>query len=298
MHSPVYVTKSDGRTELFDESKLVASLTKAGAPQHTVSEIIEKVENTMRSGISTTEIYRQAFSFLKTKSHPVAARYSIRRAMFELGPDGFPFEKFIARIFNMWGYEAITGQILMGSCVSHEVDVVAWKGNSLAMTEAKFHNEYGLKSDIKVALYVKARFDDLAGQTFEFGGKERRLTERYIFTNTKFSEAAIKYGECNGLKLISWDHPREGNLHNLIERNEMQPITCIASLTHEEKQELIRTGILLCSDLISNQDQLRNIVRSPEKIAKIMEESRVVLHSFQNTSETEHVSGASIGLPA
>ena len=85
-----------------------------------------------------------------------------------LARDGFPFEKFVARLFNVWGYDTITDQTVMGSCVDHEVDVVAWKGNDLAMVEAKFHNEFGLKSDSKVVLYVKARYDDSGAHGFRF----------------------------------------------------------------------------------------------------------------------------------
>jgi hypothetical protein len=297
MNHPIYVTKSDGSVEPFDESKLAYSLKKAGAPNDAIGEIIETVEKDMHSGISTTDIYRQAFSLLKHRSDHAAVRYSIRRAMFELGPEGFPFEKFVARIFALWGYEAITGQTLMGSCVSHEVDVVAWKGDELAMTEAKFHNEYGLKSDVKVALYVKSRFDDLAGQKFEYGGRVRHLTERFIFTNTKFTDAAIKYGECNGLKMVSWDHPQGSSLHNIIERNGLHPITCLTTLTHEEKRQLIGAEVITCADLIHNPSIMKNMIRPASRDEAVIAEAKLVIGSMQSNVSASPVSGSSIGLP-
>ena len=161
MNHLINIKKSDGTTELFEEEKLVNSLKRVNAPDQAIDEIVDEVETRMREGMGTDEIYRQAFQLLKKHSYHVAAKYSIRRAMLELGPDGFPFEKFVARIFNIWGYETLTDQNVVGACVEHEVDVVAWKGDELAMSEAKYHNEFGLKSDLKVSLYVKARFDDL-----------------------------------------------------------------------------------------------------------------------------------------
>ena len=155
MNHLITVTKSDGTKQLFEEEKLMQSLRRAGAPVEATEDIIEEVEEGMHDGMTTTEIYARAFELLKKHSHHAAVKYSIRRALFELGPDGFPFEKFVARLFNVWGYETITDQTVMGSCVDHEVDVVAWKGNDLAMVEAKFHNEFGLKSDLKVVLYVR-----------------------------------------------------------------------------------------------------------------------------------------------
>ena len=62
----------------------------------------------------------------------------------------------------------------------------------------KFHNELGMKSDLKVALYVKARVDDLKKHKAERG--ERPIDEGWIITNTKFSKMAVQYANCNGMK--------------------------------------------------------------------------------------------------
>ena len=71
-------------------------------------------------------------------------------------------EKYIAKIFQAWGYETLTDQTILGNCVSHEIDIIAWNNEKLIMVEAKFHNELGTKSDVKIALYIKARFEDLS----------------------------------------------------------------------------------------------------------------------------------------
>ena len=50
--------------------------------------------------MSTGEIYTHAFSSLRRHEKPVALKYSIRKAVTELGPSGFPFEKFISELFK------------------------------------------------------------------------------------------------------------------------------------------------------------------------------------------------------
>jgi len=101
--------------------------------------------------------------------------------------------------------------------VPHEVDVVAYNAKKLIMIEAKFHNELGTKSDLKVVLYIKARFDDLAENVFNYGGQNRKITDSWLVTNTKFSSTAIHYGVCKNLTMIGWNYPEKGNLQDMIE---------------------------------------------------------------------------------
>jgi len=277
MNHLVSVIKSDGTKQLFEEEKLIQSLKRVGANEEATEDIVDEIEKEMRDGMTTTEIYSHAFELLKKHSHHAAVKYSMRRAIFELGPDGFPFEKFVARIFNVWGYEAVTDQIVMGSCVDHEVDVVAWKDKELAMVEAKFHNEIGTKSDLKVVLYIKARCDDLSQSIFNFGGAERKLTERWLVTNTKFTDKAVKYGECNNLKMIGWNYPQEANLQKIIEKYSLHPITSLSSLSHNQKRDLIGRGALLCSDITKTPQFIHDIGADDAMTTKVLEECQVII---------------------
>jgi hypothetical protein len=278
MNHLIYITKSDGTKQLFEEEKLINSLRHAGASDESIDEITEKVEMGMKDGMTTNEIYGHAFSLLRKRSVPTAVKYSVRRALAELGPDGFPFEKFVARIFHAWGYETLTDQQIMGSCIEHEVDVVAWRSDALAMVEAKFHHEFGLKSDVKVALYVKARFDDIAGNEFDFGGRKRKLNERWLFTNTKFTEQAVKYGACTKLKLIGWNYPSSGNLHSIIDKFKLHPVTCITALSYQHKRDLVGRNVITCADVIKRTDILKEIgIRSEEEIGKIVAEAKEII---------------------
>ncbi len=276
MNHLITITKADGARELFEQSKLESSLRNAGGNDQIIEEIIEHIGKEMYDGMPTHEIYSRAFKLLREHSMPIAVKYSLRRALSDLGPDGFPFEKYVAKIFEAWGYQAITDQTVMGACVPHEIDVVAWNQNDLAMVEAKFHNELGMKSDIKVALYIKARFDDLKGNMFDYGGIKRTLTSGWLITNTKFTDQAIKYGECNGLKMIGWNYPAKGNLQDIIEELHLHPLTCLVSLNNANKRELLNQGMVLCMDIYNNQSSLNKINMPSDQINSVIAEIKEV----------------------
>ena len=219
----IFIVKSDGMRQEFDAQKLVASLAKAGASEDAREKISRHIGGEIKNGMSTGDIYHHAFELLRKSEKPVAERYSLKRALAALGPTGFPFEHFIADIFKAQGFETTTDQIVRGKCTSHEMDVVAWKDGELIMAEAKFHHEFGMKSDVKVALYVKARFDDLRSQMFSYGGKERALTKGILVTNTHFTDKAIEYSMCAGVALVGWNYPGSGNLHDMIIESGVYP---------------------------------------------------------------------------
>jgi len=270
--STIYITKQNGERQLFDVTKLDASLERAGVASDERTTIIETVTPQMHDGMSTAEIYRLAFKELHGRARPAAlGRYSLRRAVAELGPSGFAFEKFVAAIFIERGYSTCTDQHLQGHCVMHELDVVAWKDKELILVEAKFHNEYVVKSDLKVALYVKARFEDLQNQTFSYGG-ERKMTDGLLITNTKFTTEAVKYAACAGVRLIGWNYPHRDNLHDMIIETNLHPITSLTTLTHEEKQACLRAGVVLCREIAAISDLFRANGSSPEHVEEVMTE--------------------------
>ena len=253
----INVEKANGKYEAFEAEKLRSSLLRSGATTEEVEEVLIHIEAELYDGMTTSEIYKHAFSLLRATTKPVARRYSLRRAVMDLGPTGFPFEDFVAEVLKSKGFETMTRQIVLGACVSHEMDVVAWNPKKLIMCEAKFHNELGIKSDIKVALYVKARFDDLKENVFNYGTKDRALDEGWLITNTKFSSTAIHYGECKNLTMIGWNYPEKGNLQDMIEQGSLHPITCLTTLSTKEKTLLMSKRIVLCTDIKANPNLLK-----------------------------------------
>lgn len=268
----IYIVKADGTRELFDASKLEYSLKKAGASSKSVEDIVNHVIAHLSNNITTHEIYKHAFELLQKEDQPIALKYSLKRAIMELGPSGFAFEDFIAEIFRYKGFSAETGKVVKGSCVEHEIDVVAWNDEKLIMVEAKFHNELGTKSDLKVALYVKARIDDLIKMKFDFG-RERSLDEGWLVTNTKFTSTAIEYGSCQGgMKMIGWNYPPEGNLHDMILEAKLHPITCLISLNGREKKELLAQGVVLCKTLFEKPEFLDSVGVTGDKRKEVLDE--------------------------
>jgi len=276
MSSEVFITKANGLRERFDSSKLEGSLARAGASSGVVSRIVQHITEELKDGMTTGAIYDHAFFLLKKYEKPVVSRYSLKRAVMELGPTGFPFENFIAEIFKSRGYETRTDQLVTGHCVTHEIDIVAWNDNRFIMGEAKFHNDIGIKSDVKIALYIKARFEDLRQKSFNYGGKERRLDQFWLITNTKFTEQAIRFGECAGIHLVGWNYPARGNLHDLIDDSGLHPLTCLTTISQHDKRALFEKNIVLCKTVRENPSVLKELGYKKDKIDSIIQESELL----------------------
>lgn len=270
--TPVYITKATGEREEFNPQKLRDSLIRSKASPEMAEKITQMAETDLKEGASTKDIYHHAFSLLKKEERPAAISYSLRKAIMDLGPTGFPFEKFVSEIFHSQGFETTNDYVAKGECAQHEIDIAAWNKDKLVFVEAKFHNELGLKSDLKVVLYVKARWDDLVNQEFEEFGKGKKMNEGWLVTNTKFSESAIKYAECRNMKLIGWNYPKDGNLQDLIERSSLHPITCLESINHNDEKLLMEAGIVLCKQAKENLDIVKQCGLPDQKIAEMLEE--------------------------
>ena len=244
----IQVVKASGEREPFSKEKVLISLRRAGVGRELAEDVLKIVESELYEGIPTREIYRHIFQHLRENGTHLASKYNLKRALMELGPSGYPFEKFFAKILESEGYQTAVGQQVRGKCVWHEVDVVAEKDGVKQMVEAKFHNESGLKTDTKVALYVYARFLDVsAGNGFNEG---------WLVTNTKLTGDAKTYCDCVGLKYVSWDHPEGRSLRELVERNKLYPVTALTTLSSHEKATLLGEGIVTCKELVTNLERV------------------------------------------
>src|SRR3989338_9272783 len=256
MSEQIMIVKASGEREVFNPEKVRASLLRAGATKEVAEQVLAHVLPELHDEVTTSELYRHTFSILAKINKPVARRFSLRSAVMALGPSGFPFEDFVAEVLKAKGFKCETRQTVLGGCVPHEVDVVAYNDKKLIMVEAKFHNELGIKSDLKIALYIKARFDDLQENVFNYGGGDRSITDSWLVTNTKFSSTAIHYGVCKNLTMIGWNYPEEGNLQDMIESESLHPITCLNSLSKANKKILLGAGVVLCSNIKDNPEFL------------------------------------------
>ncbi len=272
---PIKITKADGSQEFFKVEKLRRSLRRAGASPDEINQIIGDINKDLFDGIKTQEIYRNAFALLRNSRPPAAARYSLRRALFNLGPTGFPFEKFLGRLFAEDGYSTKIGVTIRGKCAEHEIDVAAFKTDHSFVGEAKFHARPGIKSDLQVAMYSYARLLDL---------KDRKICnedvcgieEFWLITNTKFTSTARDYGNCVGLKMLSWDYPKNNNLHDRIQRSGVYPVTVLQSLSSAQAETLIARNVILCRDIIENESILRHLHLSKKKHGALLNEVREI----------------------
>lgn len=265
------IRKADGTIEDFDRAKLEASLRRAGASEGAISRICKVIEASIVSGIGTHDIYKRAFGLLRKEERIVAARYSLRRALFELGPSGHPFEDFVTALFKKEGWNVEWRKMIPGKCVSHEVDVYATRGNEHLAAELKYHNDPNYKTDVKVALYVKARFDDI-WQCDPKEGTTCPVDVGFLITNTKFTETAIQYAKCSGMGLLGWTYPSEGNLYDRIVAAGIFPVTALTELRKSEKKLLVEQGIVTTEQLRDRRDALRALAISPERIGAIVAE--------------------------
>lgn len=278
--SDILIVKASGELDVFDPSKLRHSLRRSGASDRTIEDVVTQVQASLHEGITTKEIYKTAFSLLKQESRPVAARYSLKNAIYELGPTGFPFERFVGHLLSHQGFTTHVGEIVQGDCVAHEVDVVAIKDNERYLIECKFHAR-GHTCNVKVPLYVKSRFDDVSAQWRKTDEGEPDIHQCWIVTNTRFTLDAIDFGTCTGMVLLGWDYPHKGSLKERIDVSGLHPVTCLTSMSKHEKGRLLGTDIVLVRELVENPTVLSQIGIGTARERRILDEAER-LYTGQN----------------
>jgi hypothetical protein len=266
------ITKSSGEHVKFSLDKLRGSLNRIGADKQTIDLILDKVRDELYQGISTREIYNRAFSLLKKKKSYLASKYKLKKAIYELGPTGFPFERFIGAILKYSGYKIDVGKVLQGKCITHEIDVIAHKENETTIIECKFHGEQGINCNVKIPLYINSRYQDVKAHWNTNPKKDTKLTKGWVVTNTRFTKDAIQYSTCCGLYLLSWDYPKNDSLKDRIDRLGLYPITVSTVLTNREKQFLLSRDVVLCRELLNDKFYLDHLGISEVRKEKILNE--------------------------
>jgi len=267
------VVKYSGTVVDYDAGKLKQSLLKSGASNSVVDNVLETIEKDIYEGISTKQIYKMAFGLLKKISNSHAARYNLRTALQLLGPAGFFFEKYIARVFEADEYQTKTNLILQGKCVSHEIDIVLKKNDIISMVECKFHGGKETNSDVKVPLYILSRFNDLKEKKHPIFSNRDQISNCWIVTNNRFTTDAVSFGVCSGLNLLSWDYPLNNNIRTKIDSKQLYPITCLTTLSIAEKEKILILNVILVKELLSNSECLERIAISPNRIKSIIKEA-------------------------
>ena len=270
--SRIEIIKSSGEKAQFSLDKLRNSLTHSGADHNLVEEIVEKVNDELFEGISTHEIYNRAYALLKKNKSVFASKYKLKKAIYELGPTGFPFERFVGAILQYSGYSTKVDVMMYGSCVTHEIDVVAEKNGKTTIIECKFHGEEGRNCNVKVPLYIHSRYNDVKTHWETKKSETDVLDKGWVVTNTRFTDHAIQYGKCVDLYLLSWDYPLNEGLKERIDRLGLYPITVSTLLTKREKQFLLSRDVVLCRQLLKDKFFLDHLGISKIRKDKILSE--------------------------
>src|SRR5690625_2760121 len=114
MKHPLNVVQNSDEGVAYVVNTRVNSLRRANAKQVLNQQIVVKVKNQIYDCITNKKIYQMAFRMLKTKSRVSASKYKLKKALMELGPSGFPFEKLVGKLLVHEGFSAKVGVIVKG----------------------------------------------------------------------------------------------------------------------------------------------------------------------------------------
>lgn len=260
----IMVVKKSGEKEPYSDQKVLHSMQRVGLPQDLRSMVLQHIKERLHPDITTVEIFSHILEFLEQRDKAASVRFNLKKSIFDLGPTGFPFERYMERVFKAMRYSTAVDVIMEGACVNHEIDILLEKNGEKSIVEAKFHSVQGNKTDVQVMLYTYARFLDVKDKN--------NIAKVWVVTNTKLSHDAIAYAECKGMPVIAWNYPERGNLQDFVENPHLYPVTILNSLTTDEKTKLIADKIVLTCDLldISDQELLQkyNITQNRLKDAK------------------------------
>jgi len=273
------IAKADGKVEPYDEDKISLSIIKAGANTELAKETVREINKKIKNNMSTTQIYDKTLEQLKKLEPKIAIRYSLKKAVLDMGPDGFIFEEYVSRILNAYGFSTEVGQIIKGYCVEHEVDVIAKKEGVVHLIECKYHNSPGVKSDVKTALYINSRFMDIEKAHIKNGMFSSNRIDAMLVTNTKCTSDAMQYARCVGLKIMAWHCPEDENLEYFIESKKLYPVSILPSINDKQKEKLFGSNIIMVKELGNlGAEKLAGLLSiSCQEAETILNEAKILL---------------------
>ncbi|RLZ06542.1 PDDEXK family nuclease [Faecalibacter macacae] len=271
------VTKFNGELVDYNPKALKISLTKSGATKDEVEEVFDLMTPDIFDGIKTQDLYTLAFENLKKYRSSYAARYSLKKALRDLGPEGYYFEKYIKRLMISAGFNAINSQTVQGTAVTHEIDVVTEKDGKLYFCECKFRNDVDAKISVTTPMYFMSRMIDVCDHEYTFFNKTLKPTKGFLITNAYLTSDSVNWAAHYNVGMISWNFPEKMSLKYLIDNLAIYPITCLTTLNEEQQKELMKEGCLLVQDIIEKEDYLLSLHLEDSLVAQLVEEAKELL---------------------
>jgi len=241
------VVKKEGNTEIFNSDKLCDSMVEIGASEDIAKQVCAIVSDHIEKETSTEEVFTKTHRYLSELEPGVAGLYALERGLSALGPSGFLFEQYVASLFDEMGYATRTNVYLDGEGVQHEIDVIATKGNSVFVIEAKYRNDYKIKTHINQVMYADARLEDIRRQARKKG--DTRDYYVWVVTNTRFTDNAMNYVRHRDVQLMGWDYPNYINLMKIVSQKDLYPVTVLPSITKSALNSFAKRGVVLAKSL-------------------------------------------------
>lgn len=280
------VIKFDGTRAPFDPGRVRKSVMRTGASRKLADEVVSAIQGRMHDGMRTKEIYAMVREELEKRNVCFACRYNLRDALLKLGPAGYKFEKYVASILRAHQYDAhVPEEEYQGSCVLHEIDVIAEKDGRRVFIEAKFRNDYRDVVNLKDTMATWSRFLDLVDGAAV--GTCPHFDECWIVTNARFTERAAQFGTCKGIHMIGWNTPQERSFAQLVDIVALYPVTVLTDhVTQSELESLSDQGIMLCKEAIEfdPENLAARTDLSPKRSAEIIDMCRTVVDGDKKRS--------------
>lgn len=274
------VIKWDGRTEEFDPTKIVRTLTRMGAPQTVAEEIADDLVDRIEEGMTTKEIYNMAVTELETHREVVEFRRDLRDGLARIG-GGFIFEDYVRLLLEEYGYKVSGNVIIRGACVDHEIDGIAERNTETVYVEIKHHSVLERYTPFEVTLSAKAKWDDLQAGC-EQGLNDCTFDRVLIVTNTRLTKQAQQYAECVGIEHFGWNTPQGRGIDWFIENKKLYPVTILRTVTDEERDVLYTNKILTLNQLV--QADPKSVGLRKERVKELIEETHRVFTCCQADS--------------
>jgi len=272
----VEIIKSNGERQAFSRRKVYRSVKRSGGPTGLAQEIADRVQKEVRPGWTTLQISQRVRELLQERRPSSSIKFNLFWAMTQLGPTGFPFERYIARVFQIQGFKTFTDQWIQGKCVRHQVDFLAENDQNFYLGECKYHNLRGRKTSVDIVLRYFARFGDLIqGPRSASARKKKKKVRTILVTNTRFTSEAIRYGRCVGQELLGWNYPPRRGLERIIDKHKIYPITILPSFKGRRTIEIFaQEGLILAEDVLTQKKRLEKLALPSRFLSNLKREAR------------------------
>ena len=242
------VKKADGSMQVFDREKIVRTCLRMGADRRAAYEIAERIERRLYPGISTERILQMIFQFMRGHKPSVSNLFDLRKAL-SLMSSKPEFEVFVQALLARSGFEVTPNRLLVGRCVEHEVDAIAKKDGITFFVEAKHHSMYHTLTGLDESRIARAVLEDVM-EGVAMGKSDLKIDRAMIVTNTRYSEQAVRYGNCRNILQIGWSSPTDKGLQSMVAGTKLLPLSCLRGLGLNARIKLALSGIVLFEQIV------------------------------------------------